>query len=198
VANWVLASVVPSAPAQKQTETVRKRKFEEIPLVDDYTNPPEQFWSTFPKNELPKVPTTCINVKLLSTLLEKNRNLLLMSEYMRGLKCVNYLSYGAPLFQQYKLPACVVPNSKAALKHGAEVTDVITTWVSKKFVSGPFSSPPVSGFRANSILAVPQTNKVRVCLNVSLPTGKSLNDCTNPNELEKVIMTSAKNLVIPS
>jgi hypothetical protein len=192
VANWILASVAPTAPAQQQTESVRGRKFEGIPIVNDYANPPEHFWSSFPTNELPKEPFTRVNVEVLSAELEKNKNSLLISEYMRGLKCVDYLRNRAPLFQRYKLPACIVPNSKAALKHGAEVTDVIATWVSKKFVSGPFSSPPVKGFRANSILAVPQPNKVRVCLNVSLPTGKSLNDCTDPNGFEKVNMMSAK------
>jgi hypothetical protein len=65
VANWILASVAPSAPAQQQTESVRKRKFEGIPLVNDYANPPEQFWSSFPKNELPKKPFTGVNVELL-------------------------------------------------------------------------------------------------------------------------------------
>ncbi len=192
MANWILASVAPTAPAQQQTESVRGRKFEGIPIVNDYANPPEHFWSSFPTNELSKEPFTRVNVEVLSAELEKNKNSLLISEYMRGLKCVDYLRNGAPLFQRYKLPACIVPNSKAALKHGAEVTDVIATWVSKKFVSGPFSSPPVKGFRANSILAVPQPNKVRVCLNVSLPEGKSLNNCTDPNGFEKVNMTSAK------
>jgi hypothetical protein len=41
-------------------------------------------------------------------------------------------------------------------------------------------------------LAVPQPNKVRICLNVSLPEGRSFNDNINLLELEKIKMPSAR------
>jgi hypothetical protein len=53
-------------------------------------------------------------------------------------------------------------------------------------------SPPTKNFRSNSILAVAQPDKVRICLNVSLPKNQSLNDNIGKYKLEKVIMTSAK------
>jgi hypothetical protein len=86
----------------------------------------------------------------------------------------------------------VVKNSKQALEHGSSVSDTIATWISKKFVAGPFNTPPLSHFRVNSILAVPQPNKTRVCINVSLPEGKSFNDNIEKTDLEKVRMSSAR------
>jgi hypothetical protein len=87
---------------------------------------------------------------------------------------------------------CSVPNSKNAIKFGSEVTDSIASWITKGFVAGPFKSPPTKNFRSNSILAVAQPDKVRICLNVSLPKNQSLNDNISKYKLEKVIMTSAK------
>ena len=54
------------------------------------------------------------------------------------------------------------------------LTDVIATWVKKGFVAGPFSTPPVEGFRANPLAAVVKNGKVRPVLNMSGPRGKSL------------------------
>jgi hypothetical protein len=51
-------------------------------------------------------------------------------------------------------------NSKAAFNLGQDVTDSIASWIKKGFVAGPFDSPPLPNFRANSILAIPQPNKV--------------------------------------
>ncbi len=59
-------------------------------------------------------------------------------------------------------------------------------------MAGPFDSPPLSNFRANSILAIPQPDKVRICINVSLPKDSNLNDNVKKFELEKVEMSSAK------
>ncbi len=41
-----------------------------------------------------------------------------------------------------------------ALKHGTEVTDIITSRVEIKYAYSPFKSPPVESFRANWNLAV--------------------------------------------
>jgi hypothetical protein len=54
------------------------------------------------------------------------------------------------------------------------------------------SPPPLNNFRANSILAIPQPDKVRICINVSLPKDSNLKDNVKKFELEKVEMTSAK------
>jgi hypothetical protein len=100
---------------------------------------------------------------------------------------------GAPAFQSRPLGPCVIKNSQNSITHGESVTNTIANWVSKKFVAGPFRCPPLENFRANAILAIPQTNKTRVCINVSQPSGKSFNDNINSFDLEKVKMSSARN-----
>ncbi len=124
----------------------------------------EEFWQKFLGNKFPKAVYTKINIEVLE---QKNWVMqfrLLHSEYARAKKCVQYLRYGAPSFQSKKLPGCVVKNSATALKFGAEVIDVIASWVDKQCVCGPFKSPPVEH---------PQHGKVRLCLNVSLPKGNT-------------------------
>jgi hypothetical protein len=72
------------------------------------------------------------------------------------------------------------------------ITDNIATWVKEGILVGPFPSPPVSGFRANSIMAVAQKNKVRLVLDMSRPEGRSFNSNINPLRLGKVFMSTAK------
>ncbi len=110
----------------------------------------------------------------------------------RAKKCISYLSSGAPAFQKSALGPCSVKNSKDAFEFGIQVTDSIASWIKKCFVAGPFESPPFENFRSNSILAIPQSDKVRICINVSLPKEANLNSNVNKFELEKVEMTSAK------
>jgi hypothetical protein len=81
------------------------------------------------------------------------------SELKRAEKCVSYLEHGGLDFQILLLKSCHVKNSKGALIHGEEVTDTIASWITKKFMAGPFYTPPLPDFRANSILAIPQQNK---------------------------------------
>ncbi len=205
IERWLHEGSLPSAP-REEPATPGERKFKDIPVMDNYDcDLPETFWANFPRNDLPKIPFEKIDIKKLECLVENCKAKLLNSEYQRALKCIDYLRFGAPSFQLSTLPACVVKNSSVALKHGAAVTDVLASWVSKKYVAGPFKSPPLPNFRSNffyimyyfrsnSILAVPQKNKnkVRVCLNVSLPTGKSFNDNIDVQSLERVKMTSAR------
>lgn len=132
------------------------------------------------------------NPDILEEKLKDSSPLLLDSEIARAKKCIESLRYGAPTFLRNSLTACCVKNSSAALNHGPEVTDAIASWINKGFVAGPFLSPPTANFRANSILAVPQPGKVRICLNVSLPKGNSLNENIAKTHLEKVKMSSAK------
>jgi hypothetical protein len=133
-----------------------------------------------------------INVEKLKEIIQSSSKNLLVSEKQRAAKCIDYLTNGAPAFQKTSLGPCVVKNSKAAFAHGSEVTDSIATWIKKGFVAGPFFSPPVPNLRANSILAIPQTDKVRICINVSLPAENNLNCNIKANTLEKVEMSSAK------
>jgi hypothetical protein len=153
---WLTATstILPTptdAPIQKP------RIYTNIPVLQDYEKDPhESFWYSFPSNNLPDKPETKINVIKLSELIEKNQHLLLRSVVSRAKKCVEFLTSGAPAFQHHPLPGCRVKNLKNLATFGASVTDTIASWVKKKFVAGPFSTPPMPGFRANSVLAVPQ------------------------------------------
>ena len=166
----------------------------EIPVLSDYNQPANKsFWEKFPRKELPSKPTTKVDFELLDNIIDNKTNFLTTSVWARAKKAVDHFKHGGPSYQLKKLPACTVKNSTAAITHGLYITDNLATWIKKGYVSGPFSSPPLEDFRANSILAVPQPGKVRICMNVSLPEGKSFNDNVIPHSLEKIRMTSAKN-----
>jgi hypothetical protein len=62
----------------------------------------------------------------------------------------------------------------------------------KRVCVEPFNSPPLKNFRVNSILAVLQLGKSRICINSSLPEGKSFNDNIADHMLEKMRMSSAR------
>jgi hypothetical protein len=179
-----LASTV-SAP-----QNPKGLKFTEIPILPKYGGcGSETFWEKFPHNDLPAKPETRVDHEKLKSILEVKRPLLLRSEITRAVKCLDYLRDGGPSFQMEKLGACCVKNLKQSIDHGAAVTDTIASWAQKKFVAGPFLNPPLPNFRANSILAVPQPNKVRICLNVSLPENRSFNDNIDILEMEKIKMS---------
>ena len=63
----------------------------------------------------------------------------------------------------------------------------------KKFVLGPYSNPPLDDFRANSMFAVIQNDKVRPIVNMSSPPGKSFNDAVVL--LPKIEMSSSKQVM---
>jgi hypothetical protein len=189
---WIFStsSLVTSAPTLQSHKEV---KFKDIPVLPSYGgNGSKSFWDKFPHNNLPTEPETRIDRGKLRSIIEEKSQFLLKSERTRAEKCMDYLCNGGPSFQLEQLGSCCVKNSKQATDHGVTVTDTIASWVEKKFVAGPFLNPPLPNFRANSILAVPQPNKVRICLNVSLPENRSFNDNIDTFELEKIKMSSAR------
>jgi hypothetical protein len=189
---WIFSTttLASMAPVLQNPKTV---KFTAIPVLPKYGGcGSEVFWDKFPHNDLPERPETRVDHKKLKSIMEAKRTLLLKSEVKRAEKCIDYLCNGGPSFQMKKLGACCVKNSRQSTDHGAAVTDTIASWVQKKFVAGPFLNPPLPNFRANSILAVPQPNKVRICLNVSLPENRSFNDNIDMLEMEKIKMSSAR------
>jgi hypothetical protein len=134
--------------------------FPNIPELINYSiDPPASFWKNFPSNPISPYPETKIDVANLEKLINNSKHLLLKSELNRARKCIEYLTSGAPAFQIACIPGCAVLNSKIALTHGSSVTVTIASWVEKKFIAGPFPTPPLPDFRANSILAVPQASK---------------------------------------
>lgn len=171
-----MAAVTPS-PTPSTTTRQFNKKFPEIPTLSAYgSSASHLFWEKFPSNPIPATPETRINIPALKLVFEERKPYVLKSERARAKKCIDYLENRGPSFQVSPLGSCHVKNSKAALQHGEEVTDTIASWITKKFVAGPFDTPPLPNFRANSILAIPQANKTRICINISLPEGRSLND----------------------
>ena len=106
---------------------------------------------------------------------------------------VNDLKYGADAnVAETELPGILVPNSKVLNEQyiGSLFSDKIAEWIKKDFVLGPFSKPPLPDFRANSMFALVQHNKIRPIVNLSAPIGASFNDAML--WLPKVEMASSK------
>jgi hypothetical protein len=196
VMSWLSSPKRENTTPSEKTETSKPffKKFPETPTLSSYgSGGTKNFWDRFPSNPIPTKPETRIDIEALKAIFEIRSPSLLKSEQKRAKKCIDYLETGGPAFQIKPLGSCHVKNSKAATQHGEEVTDTIAVRITKKFVAGPFDTPPLPNFRANSILAIPQTNKTRICINVSLPEGRNLNDNVDNLVLEKITMSSAKN-----
>jgi hypothetical protein len=84
-----------------------------------------------------------------------------------------------------------IKSAKSVLKHRQYMMDNVASWVKAGFVAGPFDTPPCSKLRVNAMVAVEQNEKVRPCMNVSLPEGGSLNDNVKQCDVGKVHMSSA-------
>ena len=126
-------------------------------------------------------------------MLIKNRKKMKKSEFLRGLRAIDYLANGAPSHQKTELPPVQCKNSATAFEYGRVLTDTIAQWIVEGFVAGPFQSPPLPKFRSNPLKMVPQHDKVRPVLNVSSPAGYSFNDNVKENGPEKLFMSSARN-----
>jgi hypothetical protein len=160
---WLFSTMAAITPSPTLSTTARQfsKKFPEIPTLNAYgSSATHLFWEKFPSNPIPATPDIRINIPALKSIFKECKAYLLKSERARAKKCIDYLENGGPAFQISPLGSCHVKNSKAALQHGEEVTDTIASWIKKKFVAGPFDTPPLPNFRANSILAIPQTKKL--------------------------------------
>ena len=151
----------------------------------------EDFWLKFPFRQVPESIHSPIAVNELVKLVNETTSFT-VTQKKRAESCVNFLMNGAPAHQLVELPSVFTKNSHSALIHGALVTDKLASWIKDDIVSGPFSSPPLSNFRVNPLIAVEQHDKVRPVLNVSEPAGRSFNDNVNKFLTEKVCMSSAK------
>jgi hypothetical protein len=169
-----------------------KRKCEEVPILSTYAvAPPDSFWKYFPSMPLPHVLETSLNVTKIRELSASCINWT-CAQVNRASTVIQNLTYGAPTHQLLELPALDDRNCPSAIEYGREVTDCVATWVKSGFAAGPFITPPFKKFRCNSLMAVPQDNKVRPVLNVSSPKDRSFNDNVDLIKLETVKMTSAK------
>ena len=152
-----------------------------------------EFWENFPSNPIPKTVISKIDHKAVGNLLKQRKHKLTPCEISRAEKFIESLKKGAPSFQKVSLPSCNEKNAPSSFENGIEITDSVAFWLTEKYACGPFDNPPLSRFRVNSLMAMPQDGKVRAVLNVSRPAGASFNENVKEFEMEKVKMSSARN-----
>ena len=86
----------------------------------------------------------------------------------------------------------VIPNKVMHLEAGIHCADVIASWVKKRIVAGPFSDPPLQGFRSNPLFVVERNNKFRPILDLSSPDGSSFNDSISKHTVPPIEMASPR------
>ena len=160
--------------------------------VDFSKKAPVEFWKNFRKRELPTRPSTPVNVERLRDLIHEQKDKFTVHQKEEADLTIKNLVEGAQSFQVNYLRGGLMRNAASAKIHGATFTEVLSTWLDKEFVAGPFLSPPLREFRANSLMAEVQRGKVRPILNMSYPEGESFNDNIDKEALTKVRMSSAK------
>jgi hypothetical protein len=192
IAHWFVNMKKDYKPIVKK-EAENGNKDHSIPVLQNYrSSPDEDFWQKFPKKEVPNGPETAINVEKMRMYLNMYQNKLSIQQWNRGQRLLHSLVFGAPSFQKTSLPPITVPNAPSAFIHGKCLTEKIASWIESGFVAGPFSCPPMTGFRSNALIAIERNGSVRPIVNMSEPEGSSFNDNLDKNKIEKVYMATAK------
>ena len=159
----------------------------------DFSKPAtKEFWKKFPFRQLPSRPSTRVNIKRLQAAVDRVSKKLTVHQLKKAKETIKNLKLGAPSYQLSRLKGGIMKNANSANKHGAMFTETLENWIQEGFVAGPFMSPPLPGFRANSLMAIEQKDKVRPVLNLSYPKGSSYNDNLDKLAIPKVKMASAK------
>ena len=188
VESWCTKPFFFGYPIQKDSEK-KSSKWEGI---DFSTKAPKEFWKKFPFRRLPDRPSTRVKVKRLEAAVKRVEKKLTVHQKKKARETVKNLKIGAPSYQLSHLKGSMMRNANSATTHGAMFTETLENWIQEGFVAGPFLSPPLPEFRANSLMAIEQKDKVRPVLNMSYPEGSSFNDNLDEDILPKVKMSSAK------
>ena len=106
-------------------------------------------------------------------------------------RLLEHLHHGAPSRASRPLPGMELDNSISLIENGAAFTDILATWIKKKIVAGPLTSPPL-GFRANRVIGIVQKDKLRPVMDMSAPPGASYNDSMPKSATRKVSMGTAQ------
>jgi len=169
-------------------------KCPEIEELKSYEKPPvNSFWNKFPKNLEKNTCTTPINVCRLEKLVNENCSKWSYQQKTIARRAIRTLKFGSKIcFKKGLKVKNFSKNGKSAFKHGRLITDTIATWVKKKYVIGPFSTPPYKDLNISPLMATEQKTKVRPILNLSAPIGSSLNDAVDKLDIRKLTMCSAK------
>jgi hypothetical protein len=102
---------------------------------------------------------------------------------------LNNILTGTQTILTHQPPALHCRNAESALRNGEFMTDAVASWVTNKFVAGPFKNPPLPNFRTNMLMAKEEKTKIRPILNLSAPKGASFNEAIDPYSLHKLTMT---------
>ena len=133
-----------------------------------------------------------MKVKRLETSVKRVDKKLTINQKKKAREKIRNLKIGAPSYQLSQLKGSMMKNANSASTHGAMFTETLENWIQEGFVAGPFLSPPLPEFRANSLMAIEQKDQVRPVLNMSYPEGSSFNDNLDVDVLPKVKMSSAR------
>jgi hypothetical protein len=151
-----------------------------------------RFWKDFPRRPMPVRPETKISTTLLARKIATVRNQWSIHKIRTAEAALGSLTEGASAYQKSELPGDILKNAPSIEKHGNSFTTTLQEWIEKGFVAGPFFSPPVTGFRANVLMAEEQKDKVRPILNLSSPKGSSFNCNVDKLRIPKTYQSSAR------
>ena len=171
---------------------VKERKETSFDHVD-FSKPPEpDFWSSFPHRDIPTKSSTRVDTAKLEELIAKSAHLMTVHERDMADKTVRILKEGAPSYQLTELKGAIMKNAPSIMKCAPVFTQTLKKWIEDKIVAGPFMEPPMPEFRANSLMAEEQKDKVRPVMNMSYPKGRSFNDNVDKLKVGRTTMSSAK------
>jgi hypothetical protein len=192
VEGWLKGQHIPKyPPAPEPVPFVKKHP--DIPTLNSYQgDAPDSFWRAFPYQPVPGQVTAKVDAEKLNTLMKSLGKGFTVHQRKRGEKLVTDIREGADAYQVRPLPAMQVPNAASAEQHGEMLTDKLATWVETGIARGPFRTPPLVGFRANSLLAVEKNGNVRPVIHMTNPKGYSFNDNLQLTRIEKVHMCTAR------
>jgi hypothetical protein len=88
-------------------------------------------WKSFPKRELPRKPTTKINVGLLEKRVGGASHKWTVHKKDRALRAISHLRKGAPAYQLKPLKGTVIKNAESANTYGAEFR--LEKWIEQEF-----------------------------------------------------------------
>ena len=175
----------------KAVFSVKCPEIEELKCYEK--SPVNSFWNKFPKNTEKSNCTTPIDVNRFVRFVNENNAKWSYQQKTIAKRAIKTLKFGSKIcFKKGLKVNNFSKNGKSAFKHGRLITDTIATWVKKKYVIGPFSTPPYKDLNVSPLMATEQKTKIRPILNLSAPTGSSLNDAVDKLVIRKLTMCSAK------
>jgi hypothetical protein len=166
-----------------------------LPTIVDYKKPAgDQFWERFPNNHIMPGKSLVSPYKL-----EALARCYGVYDWVLLDTVCRDLSTGANIgcTGAFREASCS-SNAPSAFQYPAEITEAIATWVQKGFAAGPFEPKdrPV-GVKVNGIMCRPKPNgSARVILNLSAPSGASVNDGIDSKQFPATMSSTARWIAI--